>query len=98
MRNDAIRDAANEGSLAKTRWEDEWPRPRDLAVLKWSCEQYGARMDPSVSRLAGVAAVNEVRPHVQRQLPESEWISARRLRGEGPRHEAMPRTCRTAWR
>lgn len=125
----------------KMRVEGDWPRPRDLMVLKWACEQYGARLDhvaaliersqeaarltlirlrsagfvdkrrfvvgelpwmlpthkglalsqlsgipwdPSVTRLAQAAAINEVRLHVQRQRPDAQWISARRLRSEGP--------------
>jgi hypothetical protein len=41
---------------------------------------------PRVGLLAHVAAVNEVRLHVERQSPESEWISERLLaleRGSG---------------
>jgi hypothetical protein len=129
------------GILTGMGWggEDNWPRPRDLMVLKWACEQYGARLDhvaaliersqqavhltlvrlrsagladkrrfvvgepswllpthkglalshlsgipwePSVSRLAWVAANNAARLHVQRRRPDAEWIAARRLRNE----------------
>lgn len=133
-------DEAHEARVRNIRGEGDWPRPRDLEVLKWASEQYGARLDhvaalidrsheaarltvirlraagfvnkrrfvvgelpwtlptvkgltlshlsgalwdPSVSRLAQVAAINEVRLHVQRRRPDAEWISLRRLRGEG---------------
>lgn len=29
----------------KQRGEGDWPRPRDMMVLKWAGEQYGARVD-----------------------------------------------------
>ncbi len=29
----------------KLRGEGAWPRPRDLLVLRWACDQYGARID-----------------------------------------------------
>jgi hypothetical protein len=131
---------AYEGRIGRIRGEGEWPRPRDLEVLRWASEQYGARLDhvaaliersqeaarltvirlrasgfvnkrrfvvgelpwvlptwkgltlshlsgalwdPSVSRLAHVAAINATRLHVQKEMPEVEWISARRLRSEG---------------
>jgi hypothetical protein len=130
------------------RIEQQWPRPRDLQVLRWACEQYAARLDhveavaacsrpvarqimvrlreagfvrtrryvvgepmwvlptrsglraggtegrawiPSVGRLAHLAAINDVRLHIQRQRPDVEWIAERRLRSEHPnaRREAV---------
>jgi hypothetical protein len=136
---DAERTAAEVGHASPK--ERAWPRPRDLMVLRWACEQYGARLDhiaalierseeaarltlirlrsagfvdkrrfvvgerpwmlptakglalaglsgvpwdPSVTRLARAAAINEVRLQVQRRRPDAGWIAARRLRSEGP--------------
>lgn len=137
----AERKSEAERGAGPLRGEGEWPRPRDLMVLRWACDQYGARIDhvaalmerseeaarltlirlrsagfvdkrrfvvgerpwmlptakglalaglagvpwdPSVTRLARAAAINEVRLHVQRRRSDAGWISARRLRSEGP--------------
>ncbi len=117
----------------------KWPHPRDLEVLKWTCEQYAAHLDhvialtgcsrttaqlvvarlrdagfvttrrfvlgdptwllptwrgmtvaglhgspwdPAVSRLTALAAINDVRLHVQARRPGTEWIANRQLRNE----------------
>jgi hypothetical protein len=121
------------------RTERRWPHPRDLEVLRWTCEQYAARMDhvialigcsrptaqltsarlrnagfvttrrfmvgepmwllptwrgltaagvhgapwdPTVSRLAHLAAINQVRLHIQARTPDARWIGNRQLRSE----------------
>ncbi len=62
--------------------EKPWmlPTAKGLALAGLS----GVPWDPSVTRLARAAAIKEVRLHVQRRWPDAEWISARRLRSEGP--------------
>jgi len=131
------REGAGESSL----------RARDLIVLGWVCEQYGARADhlevllgsgprtvqrvlarlrtaglietrrvlvgeptwaiptsaglrvsgqglgiwhPRVGGLAHVAAVNDVRLHVQARSPGSEWVPERVLTRERERGEHLP--------
>lgn len=122
-------------------------RTRDLMVLSWLCEQYGARTDqlevlldngprtvqrvlarlrdaglittrrllvgepawaiptsaglraagqgfgvwhPRIGLLAHVAAVNDVRLHVQARSPESEWVPERVLAREREPAEHLP--------
>jgi hypothetical protein len=68
------------GTTGQKRGEGDWPRPRDLLVLKWACEQYGARLDH-------VAALIERSQEAARltliRLRSAGFVEKRRFRGGG---------------
>jgi hypothetical protein len=138
---------ASESSRTAQRAGQETLRTRDLTLLGWLCEQYGARTDqlevlldsgsrtvqrvlarlrdaglittrrllvgepawaiptsaglraagqgfgvwhPRIGLLAHVAAVNDVRLHIQARSPQSEWIPERVLARERNPGEHLP--------
>jgi hypothetical protein len=107
------------GARAARRGDHDTLRRRDLELVGWLGEQYGARVDqvellldcgprtvqrilaraaghgfgawhPQIGLLAHVAAVNDVRLHIQARSPESEWVPERLLARERQAGEHLP--------